>query len=86
VTVLSAIHDLNMAALYCGRIYVLKTGRIVLHGTPEEVLSRNPDVILIHDYGFPFRRKAFSVFWRKKGGRRKRRMNNCWSIQKNAGI
>lgn len=39
VTVLSAIHDLNMAALYCDRIYVLKEGRIVLHGTPEEVFT-----------------------------------------------
>jgi iron complex transport system ATP-binding protein len=39
VTVLSAIHDLNMAALYCDRIYVLKDGAIVLEGTPETVLT-----------------------------------------------
>jgi iron complex transport system ATP-binding protein len=39
VTVLSAIHDLNMAALYCDRIYVLKDGKVVLHGTPDEVLT-----------------------------------------------
>ena len=39
VTVLSAIHDLNMAALYCDRVYVLKAGKIVLHGTPEEVFT-----------------------------------------------
>ncbi|WP_333813743.1 ABC transporter ATP-binding protein [Muricomes intestini] len=39
VTVLSAIHDLNMAALYCDRIYVLRDGKIVLEGTPEEVLT-----------------------------------------------
>lgn len=39
VTVLSAIHDLNMAALYCDRLYVLKNGEIVLSGTPEEVLT-----------------------------------------------
>ena len=39
VTVISAIHDLNMAALYCDRIYVLKNGKIVLSGTPEEVLT-----------------------------------------------
>lgn len=43
VTVLSAIHDLNMAALYCDRIYVLKEGKVVLEGTPEEVLT--PDHI-----------------------------------------
>lgn len=39
VTVLSAIHDLNMAALYCDRLYVLKEGSIVLQGTPDEVLT-----------------------------------------------
>lgn len=39
VTVLSAIHDLNMAALYCDRLYVLKNGKVVLQGTPEEVLT-----------------------------------------------
>lgn len=39
ITVLSAIHDLNLAALYCDRIYVLKKGEIVLCGTPEEVFT-----------------------------------------------
>jgi iron complex transport system ATP-binding protein len=39
VTVLSAIHDLNMAALYCDRIYVLKQGTMVMEGTPEEVFT-----------------------------------------------
>ncbi|MDR0568770.1 MAG: ABC transporter ATP-binding protein [Spirochaetaceae bacterium] len=39
VTVLSAIHDLNLAALYCDRLYVLKDGKIVLEGTPETVLT-----------------------------------------------
>ncbi len=39
ITVVSAIHDLNMAALYCDKLYVMKNGRIVLSGTPEEVLT-----------------------------------------------
>ena len=39
VTVLSAIHDLNMAALYCDRLYVLKEGMVVLSGRPEEVFT-----------------------------------------------
>ena len=39
VTVLSTIHDLNIAALYCDRIYVLKEGRLFKAGTPEEVLT-----------------------------------------------
>ncbi len=39
VTVLSAIHDLNLAALFCDRLLVLQNGKIVLQGTPEEVLT-----------------------------------------------
>lgn len=43
VTVLSAIHDLNMAALYCDRVYALKKGKIIMQGTPEEIFT--PDNI-----------------------------------------
>lgn len=39
VTVLSAMHDLNMAALYCDKLYAMKDGNIMLGGTPEEVLT-----------------------------------------------
>lgn len=39
VTVLAAIHDLNMAALYCDRLYAMKEGRLLLEGTPGEVLT-----------------------------------------------
>lgn len=42
-TVLAAIHDLNMAALYCDRLYILADGKICYEGTPEEVLT--PDII-----------------------------------------
>ncbi|SER53235.1 iron complex transport system ATP-binding protein [Lentzea xinjiangensis] len=38
VTVLTVLHDLNLAASYCDRLYVLDEGRVVAHGTPEEVL------------------------------------------------
>lgn len=39
LTVLSALHDLNIAAEYCDRLYMLKDGKIVASGTPEEVLT-----------------------------------------------
>lgn len=39
VTVLAAIHDLNMAALFCDRLYFMKDGQVVLTGTPAEVLT-----------------------------------------------
>ncbi|GAX90306.1 heme ABC transporter ATP-binding protein [Effusibacillus lacus] len=38
VTVLAALHDLNIAAVYCDRLYVIESGEIVAFGTPEEVL------------------------------------------------
>lgn len=38
-TVVAAVHDLNIAAMYCDRIYVLKAGQIVVSGAPEEVLT-----------------------------------------------
>ncbi len=38
-TVLSAIHDLNIAAAFCDKIYVLKSGEIVGQGTPRQVLT-----------------------------------------------
>ncbi|MFS0723775.1 ABC transporter ATP-binding protein [Paenibacillus sp. 1P07SE] len=43
ITVLSAIHDLNMAALYCDRLYVLKSGYLYATGSPEEILT--PELI-----------------------------------------
>lgn len=39
VTVLSAMHDLNMAALYCDTVYAMKDGEFIISGTPEEVLT-----------------------------------------------
>lgn len=40
VTIISAIHDLNIAAMFCDRIYVLKNGEIAAHGKTEDVLTR----------------------------------------------
>ena len=39
LTVISAIHDLNIAAMYCDRLLVVKKGVVVNSGTPEEVLT-----------------------------------------------
>ena len=40
LTVISAIHDLNIAAMYCDRLFVMKDGHIVGFGTPEEMLTQ----------------------------------------------
>ncbi|MFY1702906.1 ABC transporter ATP-binding protein [Micromonospora sp. WMMA1923] len=39
IATLTALHDLNLAAAYCDRLYVLDAGRVVASGPPEEVLS-----------------------------------------------
>lgn len=38
-TVIAAVHDLNIAAMYCDRLYAVKDGQIVGQGTPRELLT-----------------------------------------------
>ncbi len=38
-TVIAAVHDLNIAAMYCDRLYAVKDGQIIGHGTPKELLT-----------------------------------------------
>ena len=39
VTVLSAIHDMNMAAIYCDKLVIMKNGEVVTQGSVEETLT-----------------------------------------------
>lgn len=43
LTIISAIHDLNIAAMYCDRIFVMKKGQIFASGAPEKILT--PELI-----------------------------------------
>jgi iron complex transport system ATP-binding protein len=40
-TVITVLHDMNIASDYCSRICALKKGEIFFNGTPEEVLKYN---------------------------------------------
>lgn len=42
-TVISTVHDLNIAAMYCDRLYAMKQGKVIAQGTPHELLT--PDLI-----------------------------------------
>ncbi|WP_110955788.1 ABC transporter ATP-binding protein [Anaerosinus massiliensis] len=37
---LAALHDLNLAAMYCTKLFVLKNGCLIAEGTPQEVLTK----------------------------------------------
>lgn len=39
LTVVSAIHDLNIAAMYCDYLYVMEAGELLCSGTPTEVVT-----------------------------------------------
>ncbi|MEU8628995.1 ABC transporter ATP-binding protein [Streptomyces sp. NPDC048669] len=39
LTVLTALHDLNLAALHCDLLHVIDSGRIVASGAPHDVLT-----------------------------------------------
>ncbi|MEV4748912.1 ABC transporter ATP-binding protein [Streptosporangium sp. NPDC049248] len=43
ITTLAVLHDLNQAAAFCDRLYVMNAGRIVAGGPPGQVLT--PDLI-----------------------------------------
>lgn len=40
ITVIAALHDLNLAAAYCDRLYVIHEGEISASGTPGDVLTK----------------------------------------------
>ncbi|WP_367716541.1 ABC transporter ATP-binding protein [Nitratireductor sp. GISD-1A_MAKvit] len=42
-TVVAALHDLNLAAMFCDRLFVIHHGRLVASGPPETVLK--PDLL-----------------------------------------
>ncbi len=41
VTVVAVLHDLNLAATYAGKLILMKEGRILAAGRPEEVITKD---------------------------------------------
>jgi iron complex transport system ATP-binding protein len=48
VTVLAALHDLSLAALFCDTVYLLTDGRVVASGEPRKVITTET---VRHAYG-----------------------------------
>ena len=40
LTVISAIHDLNIAAMYCDKVFAVKNGTVIAYGDPNDILTR----------------------------------------------
>jgi iron complex transport system ATP-binding protein len=40
ITSIIAMHDLNHAAMFCDALLVIKAGKIVTYGTPEQVIHQ----------------------------------------------
>lgn len=39
ITIFAAMHDLNIAAMYCDYLYIMKEGRVIAQGETKEVLT-----------------------------------------------
>ena len=39
MTVVAVLHDINLAARYCNRLILMRDGRVVVDGTPKEVIT-----------------------------------------------
>ena len=48
LSVLAAVHDLQLAALYCDRVALMQAGRILSDGPPEAVLT---EALLLQTFG-----------------------------------
>lgn len=53
--VLAVLHDVNLAAAYCDRIVVMKSGRILAQGVPRDVIVSK---VLSEAYGCPIEANA----------------------------
>lgn len=48
ITTLSVLHDLELAARYCDYLYAMKNGKIIVSGTPSEVLTKE-NILAIYE-------------------------------------
>jgi iron complex transport system ATP-binding protein len=39
ITIITVLHDVNMAARFCDEIIALRSGRLIAHGRPEDVMT-----------------------------------------------
>lgn len=81
LTVISVLHDLNLAALYCDRLLLLHNGRVVATGSPEDIIRTDlieevygtAPIVMKHPvYGLPQIILQGDSFAQRKGLAKKR--------------
>ncbi len=40
ITIIAALHDLNLAAAFCDEVIVMNDGTVYMQGTPQQVLTK----------------------------------------------
>lgn len=73
ITIITALHDLNLAAAYCDEVIVMKDGTLYEQGTPKQVFTEQTllDVFRVH-VGVstnPFTNKLHLFFYTKQKNR-----------------
>lgn len=48
ITIITVLHDVNMAARFCDEIVALHSGRLIAHGAPEDVMTPE-ELVRIYD-------------------------------------
>ena len=48
ISIITVLHDINMAARFCDEIVALRSGRMIAHGTPDEIMNPN-ELLKIYD-------------------------------------
>ncbi len=59
LTVLAAVHDLNMAARYCNKLVLLKDGKVYSAGNIEDVLTRE-NILTVYEVQSVVKRNVFT--------------------------
>ncbi|MGN7403301.1 heme ABC transporter ATP-binding protein [Cytobacillus praedii] len=81
LTVISVLHDLNLAALYCDRLLLLHNGKVVATGSPEDIMRTDlieevygtAPIVMKHPvYGLPQIILQGESFTQRKGLAKKR--------------
>ena len=52
ITIIAATHDIDIVPLYCDYAYLLKEGRLLMDGTPDEIFAR-PDILRENNLRLP---------------------------------